>query len=658
METNTMNAAEVGNPAAQALALVAETTPVDRREADVFSVGVQPQFLLQDRAPSLPSSKVPTLNPSSTSISGQGKDHGGGKRNKKRPRDTKIQEENKMCRAILRGETCPYGAEKCKYLHDIQHYLCHLRPPDIEPVDLEGRPLVEDGVCPIFKSQGYCPYGIVCRFGSSHIHKETGENMGDPSKSQPASVKNILPSELQVQLRKNLYPFHCQRKKNTTLEGKSSSKPAKHTSNVEDVDSTNNFSDPLVESALIPTSNSTGTARSHPITEVANGNKDLPYPEKTRKLIDFSNKVYVAPLTTVGNLPFRRIMKYYGADITCGEMAIATNILEGKASEWALLKRHACEDVFGVQLAAGYPDVYTRTVELIENSYIDADFVDLNLGCPIDLVCQKGAGAALMQREKRLQLSLQGILSTLHKCPITIKMRTGWDEKCPMAHELVQKIHTEWGYSPSNGLNAIMIHGRSRLQRYSREANWEYIDRIALQMSSKDSSDNCIPIIGNGDIMSYMDYQEKIAQNPNVLPCAMLGRGALIKPWLPTEIKESRHMDISASERLDILRNFVHYGLEHWGSDQQGVNNCRRFLLEWLSFLHRYIPVGIMEHCSIPQRLNQRPPKFVCGRNDLETLFMSSNCYDWIKISEMLLGPVPDGFQFEPKHKANSYQPY
>ena len=194
------------------------------------------------------------------------------------------------------------------------------------------------------------------------------------------------------------------------------------------------------------------------------------------------------------------------------------------------------------------------------------------------------------------------------------------------------------------------VHGRSRLQRYQKLANWDYVSDVA---NSQTEDYPKIPLIGNGDIFSFKDYQEKVLAHNSLSKTAMLGRGALVKPWLPTEIKERRDWDISATERLEMLKEFVRFGLEHWGSDQQGVNNTRRFLLEWLSFLHRYVPVGLLE--VVPQQMNQRPPPHLCGRSDLETLFLSQHSADWIKISEMLLGPVPAGFQFQPKHKANGY---
>ena len=101
-----------------------------------------------------------------------------------------------------------------------------------------------------------------------------------------------------------------------------------------------------------------------------------------------------------------------------------------------------------------------------------------------------------------------------------------------------------------------------------------------------------------------------------------------------------------------MLQKYANYGLEHWGSDSKGVETTRRFMLEWLSFLYRYIPIGSME--TLPQRINLRPPFFI-GRNELETLFASPACSDWIKITEFFLGPVQEGFSFKAKHSANAY---
>jgi len=364
-------------------------------------------------------------------------------------------------------------------------------------------------------------------------------------------------------------------------------------------------------------------------TEVA---KSTP---RERKKLDFRNKLYLSPLTTVGNLPYRRICKTYGADITCGEMAMATNLLQGKRSEWALLKRHPSEDFFGVQLAGAYPDSVARASELVSRE-LDVDFIDINMGCPIDLLCNKGAGAALLQRPNKIE-TLAKCVSPVIDIPLTLKMRKGYYDGKDIVHEFVPKV-SSWN------VRALTLHGRTREQRYTRTADWDYIEKVAGLAGD-------LPVIGNGDIFNFEEYNDHVRSGK--VSTVMIGRAALIKPWIFSEIKEQRHIDISATERLDMMKVYCTNGLEHWGSDSRGVETTRRYLLEWLSFLHRYVPVGLLE--VLPQSMGMRPPAYY-GRSDLETLLASSNSSDWIKISEMLLGPTPATFSFVPKHKSYSYK--
>ncbi|KAF7269204.1 hypothetical protein GWI33_017670 [Rhynchophorus ferrugineus] len=356
--------------------------------------------------------------------------------------------------------------------------------------------------------------------------------------------------------------------------------------------------------------------------------------EEKRK-ITWENKLFLSPLTTVGNLPFRRICKEFGADITCGEMAMCSALLQGAPQEWALVKRHKSEDVFGVQLCANNPHLLTKCGQLLQQE-CDIDFIDLNLGCPIDLVFKQGGGSGLLCRNRVLESCVRNLSDILHM-PMSVKTRTGVYKDENIAHSLAPRFK-DWGVS------LITIHGRSREQRYTKSANWAYIREVAQAASP-------LPVFGNGDILSYEDYTNFRELAPEVQG-VMIGRGALIKPWIFTEIKEQKLWDISSTERFDIIKKYANYGLEHWGSDNKGVENTRRFLLEWLSFLYRYIPVGVLE--QPPQKINERPP-FYMGRNELETLMASPSAADWIKITEMLLGKVPDGFHFLPKHKANSY---
>jgi len=373
---------------------------------------------------------------------------------------------------------------------------------------------------------------------------------------------------------------------------------------------------------------------------------DIPAAElRERKLIDFSDKVYVAPLTTIGNLPWRRLLISLGADITCAEMSLASSLIDGANTEWAHLRRHPDEKIFGIQITAPKPYVSGRACEMIRD-YCQVDFVDINMGCPLDTVCNNGMGAFLPTKIKKAESIVKSCLAVL-PCAVTCKIRTGWTNDKRSAHTFVGFAQS-WQVK-GHSLNCVFIHGRSRNDRYSRLADWDYINTVA---SLQDDYAAPLPIIGNGDILTYHDYEMSRKTAPNTCNCAMLGRGAIIKPWLPTEIKEKRNWDVSAPERLEFLKTFVRYGLEHWGADETGIARTRRFLLEMLSFTCRYTPVGLLER--LPQRIHDRPPRYY-GRSDLETLLSSPAATDWVKISNMLLGPAPSDFSFQPKHASNSY---
>lgn len=383
-----------------ASAAESNTRRANTGQGRAFSLQVKPEFVASKRPESLgplpPQAEEPKSVDGSKRTSGKQRKKG---RNKKRPRDARKDNSEKICLSVIRDTECPYGEEKCRYSHDLKGYM-NTRPEDIKTLD--------DGLCPIVKNHGYCVFGAMCRFGLSHITKSGHNIIGEQAKTnaegnplQDVSL-NILPKEVQNQLRKKKYPFSCKRYFEQD-EGKrdNNTKPE--------------------ESGKLETALKTDAGTYTPL--------EL----KTRKIIDFSQKVYVAPLTTVGNLPFRRIMKRYGADITCGEMAVATCLLEGKTSEWALVKRHPDEDIFGIQVAGAHPDQFTRVAEVI-GKHTTCDFLDLNLGCPLDLLCQKGAGAALMMKEKKLKGALQGISRTV-KCPITVKIRTGCKYKIYVKHK-------------------------------------------------------------------------------------------------------------------------------------------------------------------------------------------------------------------------------
>ncbi|XP_003701116.1 dihydrouridine synthase 3 [Megachile rotundata] len=553
--------------------------------------------------------------------------------NKARPPPFKAQRELNLCpwiadQAVGEPEK-KCDNKRCTFLHDRFEYL------KIKPSDIRDE-------CFLFNVTGRCLRGTACRMGSKHL-TEDGLNIVDKEKEEefkkkPPSTKNHLTKQIQTQLRKHKYDFSKAEKivkanepSRKKLEKVEQIQKLSEEIKPEITNDSNSHISAVECNDKIPETDNTiqkiGPVEDYDLIKCRNSEK---------KKIDWKNKILLSPLTTVGNLPFRRICKEYGADITCGEMALAPRILKGAHDEWALVKRHESEDIFGVQLCGNNPGVLTRCAQLL-NQEIDIDFIDLNLGCPIDLIYRQGGGSGMLNRLNVLETVVKSV-NLVMNIPLTIKTRTGVYIDKPIAHNLMPKFN-EWGVS------MITVHGRSREQRYTKLADWDYIEKCAKAAQP-------VSVFGNGDILSYDDYK-RVQDTYKTICGVTIGRGALIKPWIFTEIKERKLIDISSNERFEILKKYANYGLEHWGSDTRGVETTRRFMLEWISFLHRYVPVGILERP--PQRINERPP-FYRGRDEMETLMASSNCADWIKLSELLLGKVPEGFHFLPKHKANSWK--
>ncbi|KAJ0827134.1 putative tRNA-dihydrouridine(47) synthase (NAD(P)(+)) transcription factor C3H family [Helianthus annuus] len=557
------------------------------------------------------------------------------KRQIKRERNQEKQSTRNLCPMVAktgRVDSCSYK-DKCRLSHDIQAFKAQ------KPADLEGK-------CP-FDSP--CPYGLACRFLGTHT-TDTDTAATATSNEHNNSEVNALKKDVQKLLWKNKmeFPKADAILKPLGLMGPAKSKKTLEADNKEEGHTVSNQNDccsevyEKVEDDPRPLKRGKSNDETSDLITETNGeghiesDKSLKVHPRERKLIDFRDKLYLAPLTTVGNLPFRRVCKGLGADITCGEMAMCTNLIQGQAAEWALLRRHASEDLFGVQICGAYPDTVARAAELIERE-CRVDFIDINMGCPIDLVVNKGAGSALLSKPMRMKNLIHAVSSTVD-IPITIKARTSYYEGRSRIDSVIADVW-EWGAS------AVTIHGRSRQQRYTKQPDWEYVYECTRK------APDTLQVIGNGDIFSLSDWKKHKSDCPQLSSC-MIARGALVKPWIFTEIKEQRDWDISSGERLNILKDYVRFGLHHWGSDTKGVETTRHFLLEWLSYTYRYVPVGLLE--VVPQRLNSRPPAYF-GRDDLETLMASESAADWIKISEMLLGKVPDGFTFSPKHKSNAF---
>lgn len=233
--------------------------------------------------------------------------------------------------------------------------------------------------------------------------------------------------------------------------------------------------------------------------------------------VEIPNNIFLAPMAGVTDMPFRRLCKEFGAGMIYTEMASSKAVHYGSEKTKGIYEVFDDERPVGIQIFGSDPDVMAETAnELSEYS----DIIDINMGCPANKIVKNGEGSALMKNSKLAEEIITKVVEA-SKVPVTVKMRKGWDDKHINVVELAQ-------IAEASGAKLITVHGRTREDMYSGEADLDIIKKVKESVN--------IPVIGNGDITSG----EKAKRMFEVTGCdgIMIGRGAQGNPWIFKSILE------------------------------------------------------------------------------------------------------------------------
>ena len=224
------------------------------------------------------------------------------------------------------------------------------------------------------------------------------------------------------------------------------------------------------------------------------------------------NPFVMAPMAGITDCAFRSFMKEMGTAIVVTELVSANGLDYNSQKTRDLMKFTPEQHPIGVQLFGETPEVIARGAKFVEEQ--GADFVDLNFGCPVPKVVNKGAGAACLREPGRLAEILRTVKKNIN-IPLTIKIRTGWDENSKNALEVANIAHNE-------GVHWVAIHGRTRAQAYTGLADWDFIAKVKEKAK--------LPILGNGDIQNAFQANQRLSESG--CDGVLIGRGCLKNPWI------------------------------------------------------------------------------------------------------------------------------
>lgn len=224
------------------------------------------------------------------------------------------------------------------------------------------------------------------------------------------------------------------------------------------------------------------------------------------------NPFVLAPMAGITDRAFRSFMREMGAGIVVTELVSATGLKYSSQKTRDLMRFDEIQHPVGIQIfGEDYEDLAYAAKEVEQ---MGADFVDINFGCPVQKVVKKGAGAAALKDLLHMRNVVRAVKSGV-KIPVTLKTRTGWDSHSRNTHEVAQMAYDE-------GVEWIAIHGRTRAQGYSGQADWDYIAEV--KANSK------VPVLGNGDIHSAQKAVERLRNSG--CDGVLIGRGCLKNPWI------------------------------------------------------------------------------------------------------------------------------
>ena len=275
--------------------------------------------------------------------------------------------------------------------------------------------------------------------------------------------------------------------------------------------------------------------------------------------------LFLAPMEDVTDPAFRLLCKRFGADMVYTEFVSADALIRNVKRTEQKLTIHDEERPVAIQIYGKDVDTMVEAAKIVEEA--NPDILDLNFGCPVKKVAGKGAGSGMLRDIPKLLAITKAVVEAV-KIPVTVKTRLGWDEQSKVIVDLAEAVQ-------DCGAQALAIHGRTRAQMYTGEADWTLIGEV------KNNPRMRIPIIGNGDVTTPERARECFDKYG--VDAVMIGRGSIGRPWIFEEVKHylqtGEHVaSYSMQWQIDIIKEHVLRSIEWLGDERKGIVHSRRHL--------------------------------------------------------------------------------